>query len=372
MSVGRGGLFVDYPSNDRTASVADLTNGKISPTINFYKANRIVNWDTITIGSKTMLSLVVLLEYYVDEEHSDKFDKKYNVQYRVLSLDEGLRYRVDIYRELKSDKSDRSCERSWVIYETYYPKPNNSDYFDFIPFQFIGSHNNDWKVDSSPMLDMSVLNISHYRNSADLENSSYFSSIPTLTITSETSSAMLEEANPGGLMVGGPKALFLGINGRAELLQADEANLAKAIMEMKQQQMIAIGARLIEEKTVEMTATQVMIEVSGQNSILSMVADNVSFAYLNALIFASKFVNTSEEIEFKLNKDFEFKSMDSQERMQLLAEWQAGAISFTEMRNILRKDGITSEEDSVVEKKAKESTDIDNKNVNEVKESTMV
>lgn len=371
MSVGRAGLLVDFPKMEKISSVGELERGNISPTINFYRAEDIRNWDTVTIGSKTKLSLVVLHETYVDESESDEFRKKYKSQYRVLSLEGGQRYRIDIMRKVKNnDKGIGPVGESYQIIETYYPKPNNKEYFDFIPFQFIGAYNNDWKVDDSPMLDMSVLNISHYRNSADLENSSFFSSIPTLTISSDTSAKILEEANGGAFRVGGPKALFLGSNGNAELIQAKEANLAKSLMEMKQQQMIAIGARLIEEKTVEITATQIMIEVSGQNSILSMVADNVSSAYTNALKFAKMFVNsTDEEIRYELNKDFEFKSMDSQERMQLLAEWQAGAITFEEMRTTLRKDGIAMEDDSIAKAKMAENVNLIAENAEKEQES---
>ena len=42
-----------------------------------------------------------------------------------------------------------------------------------IPFQFLGSENNDTSIDDSPLYDMAEVNIGHYRNSADYEEAAY-------------------------------------------------------------------------------------------------------------------------------------------------------------------------------------------------------
>ena len=43
--------------------------------------------------------------------------------------------------------------------------------FDRIPFEFIGAENNDSTVDDAPLWPLAYLNLHHFRNSADYEDS---------------------------------------------------------------------------------------------------------------------------------------------------------------------------------------------------------
>jgi hypothetical protein len=43
-----------------------------------------------------------------------------------------------------------------------------------------------------------------------------------------------------------------------------------------------------------------------------------------------------------LNTEFDISKMSSDERRQLVSEWQSGAIAFEEMRDLLVKNGIAS------------------------------
>ena len=51
-----------------------------------------------------------------------------------------------------------------------------------IPFTFIGATNNDHTIDDAPLLPLAELNIGHFRNSADNEESSFVVGQPTLFI----------------------------------------------------------------------------------------------------------------------------------------------------------------------------------------------
>ena len=71
---GRAGLFIDFPR--RNAEEGPVTrqqqlDGVVRPTINLYQPGCIINWRTKTIGSRTVLSLVVLQETY--EKYDDGF-----------------------------------------------------------------------------------------------------------------------------------------------------------------------------------------------------------------------------------------------------------------------------------------------------------
>ena len=43
-----------------------------------------------------------------------------------------------------------------------------------IPFTFVGAQNNDPSIDESPLYDIAMINLGHYRNSADYEESVFW------------------------------------------------------------------------------------------------------------------------------------------------------------------------------------------------------
>lgn len=66
------------------------------------------------------------------------------------------------------------------------------------------------------------------------------------------------------------------------------------------------------------------------------------------------------EIYYELNTDFNSAYLSAQDQAQLVASWQAGAISRSEMRDKFRKAGIAylSDEDYIEEIEADASTSV--------------
>jgi hypothetical protein len=110
--------------------------------------------------------------------------------------------------------------------------------------------------------------------------------------------------------------------------------------------MIALGAKVVEQSSVQRTATEANIENASETSVLSSSANNVSKAIKFALEKAALFIGTEDEIKFELNTDFNLSNMTPEERGQLVKEWQGGAISFEEMRSGLRKSGVATLDDN--------------------------
>lgn len=104
--------------------------------------------------------------------------------------------------------------------------------------------------------------------------------------------------------------------------------------------MVALGAKLVEQAAVQRTATEARQEEASEVSILATCAKNVAAAYRTALTWCGVFLGTDQEPEFDLNTDFEIGRMSAQDRAQLIAEWQAGAIAFEEMRFNLRRANV--------------------------------
>lgn len=333
MSVGRCGLLADFPTvQPGTISRADAESGNYRPIIKYYSADKIINWRTTVVGSKEKLSLVVLEEEYVQNDDGYQITKK--KQWRVLRLEDGV-YTVTIYRE---ELGDTPYEGPLT------PVQSGGSTFDFIPFTFVGSENNSPDINEAPMYDLSELNIAHYRNSADYEESVFIVGQPTVVVTGLTE-AWVKNQLQGTVRVGARGVIPLPIEATASYMQVTETTMAKEAMDAKEKQMVALGARLVENREVERTATEADQDASSQSSVLSSVVQNVSAAVTQVLTWAGMFTGNTEKMEFALNKDFDLMKLTPEERKQLLAEWQAGALAWTEFREVLQRGGIATLDD---------------------------
>jgi hypothetical protein len=121
----------------------------------------------------------------------------------------------------------------------------------------------------------------------------------------------------------------------------------------KEDQMKAIGAKLIEPGTVQRTATEAEIEETSEASVLSSIAKNVSAAYKLALYYCSLFVGevNLDDIETMLNSEFQITGLNAQERQEVLAAWQGGMLTWEEGREVYRRKGIATEEDEAARRK---------------------
>lgn len=343
LAFGRSGLLVDYPTTEAPASRAELEAGDIRPTINVYVPFDIINWRTVTRGARELLSLVVLQETYVYSD--DGFEMKKATQWRVLQLTaEG--YAVTVWRKGSGD---------YQIHEgPTFPKDSTGNNLTEIPFTFIGSENNDDMPDLPPLYDLAALNIAHYRNSADYEESCFIVGQPTPFFAGLTEE-WVKDVLKGTIALGSRGAVPLPEGGSAGLLQASPNTMPFEAMEHKERQMVSLGAKLVEQSSVQRTATEANIENTSETSTLSSSAKNVSAAFQWALEWAAKFVGVPETaIKFELHTDFELARMTPQERAQLVAEWQAGAIAFEEMRDNMRRAGIAKLDDAAAKTKIAE------------------
>lgn len=342
LAYGRSGLLVDYPAVKEPVSRAQLESGDIRPTINFYEPHHIVNWRTTTRGAKEILSLVVLKEKYIFSD--DGYEYTQRDCWRVLRLgtvEDAMNgteasgvYNVEIWR----DRGGEAC-----VEESYTPRDSNGEPLREIPFVFIGSENNDHEIDKPPLYDMSVLNIAHYRNSADYEESCYIVGQPTPYFSGLTENWVENVFKNREVQLGSRAAVALPENGTAGLLQANPNIMPKEAMDHKEKQMVALGAKLVEEREIRRTATETLIQSASETSILVSVAKNVSEAYTRALKICQQFMVGAEgEVKFELNTEFQISSMSYQERLQLMQEWQAGLLAYPEARGALKKVGVAT------------------------------
>jgi hypothetical protein len=363
LAMGRYGLFVDYP-NMGAATRQDVIDGTARPVIAGYGAESIINWRTITRGAKTLLSLVVIEETAPGPD--DGFEIKFEAQWRTLWLDNDGNFKVEIWRKKRATPQGTTIpnqsaseatanDGDFYIDETYYPLDGNGNLWREIPFQFVGSLNNDWNPDYPPMYSLCVLNMAHYRNSADYEHSCYMVGQPTLWASGLTKD-WVDNVLGGEIHIGSSAVIPLPRDGSAGILQVQPNTLPMEAMLHKEKQMVAIGAKLVEQRDVQRTLGEAQMDNAAQTSTLSTVAKNTGAAFEQALRWCAQYMGiavTDTTLSYVLSTDFAIDRMSPQERAQLIAEWQGGGITWKEYRNQLRQSGIATEDDDA----AKEEID---------------
>ena len=341
-SVGRGGLLVDAP-NVQAATMAEQNAGLLNPVLAYYTAENIINWRTERVGSVNRVVMVVLREEYEYQSGQDEFSYLTGEQYRVLDIIKG-KYRQRLY------KFDQKGALLTGKAEEVFPLLGSLDQ-GVIPFTFIGATNNDHTIDDAPLLPLAELNIGHFRNSADNEESSFVVGQPTLFIAPGESMSLqvFQEANPNGVKMGSRTGHNIGAGGNAFLVQAEANNLAKENMRQKEEQAIQIGAQLI-TPSQQITAESARLQRGADTSVMATIASNVSQAYTQALKWAAAMVGAQDaEIEFKLNTDFFLQPMTAQDRAAWMADINAGLLPATAYYAALRRAGVTEWSDADIQ-----------------------
>lgn len=346
---GRHILLVDFPRTEQQASRADMASGGIRSTIVSIDAQQVRNWRVEQVGADFKLTLLVIFES-VEEVTPDGFGVKAIDQYRVLRLKDG--YTQEIWRKEKD---------GWVIHESFSISDGAGNRWDEIPVTFVGANNNDHRIDPSPMYDLAVINVAHYRNSADYEDSAYFcgQAQPWMAGLSEEWRNWMQEQ---GIYVGSRSPILLPEGGEFGIAQAEPNTLAKEAMDQKEAQMKALGARLLQPGTAVKTATEAQGDQESEHSVLSLAAQNVSSAYTKCLGWMARFMNTADDAEYTVQQDFVEMSLDAQMLTALVGAWQSGNLPQSDLWTQLRKHGLVDSEKT--DEQIKEELDAEDSGLN--------
>ena len=333
---GRGGLLADMPVNTDGVSKAAMAKMQVRPVIIHYDSASIINWRYRKVGGILKNSLVVLSESYVSED--DGYEQKTARQMLVLRLNDANLAESEILR--KDDKGN------WQSLGVNAITDHSGKQLEDLPFYPYGSVNNDLELDDVPIYDIAELNIAHLRNSADLEEMLFVSGQPTLVVSGLTEQ-WVSEVLENGIAIGSRSGILLPQGGSAQMLQAAPNSALFEAMQEKKVMMQSLGAKLIETSKVgqSKTATEEAQDGAEETSVLSTVAHNVSDAYTKALKCCARYMGYDDKaLVVTLNTQFNFSKMTPAQLQQLMAIWQAGAISFDEMREALIEDEIAIEE----------------------------
>lgn len=330
--VGRFGLMVDYPVTRQGLTAAQSAG--LQANVLCYPAESIINWRSETINGRQQLCMVVLREP-TEKISDDGFEVVELMYHRVLLLIDGV-YTQRLYNE--SDEL-LGTQDDGAFVSDIVPRKADGSTWSKIPFTFVGSINNDAAVDKAPLYDIAEINIAHYRNSADYEESSFLVGQPTPVFAGLTQS-WVDQNMKDGVAFGSRAAVLLPESGNAELLQADANQMPLKGMDIKERQMVMLGARLIQEQGGVETAEAAKIRFAGQNSKLSAIITNVEAAFNTCFGWAMEFMGGTVEPEIDINREFYEASVDPQLVMAAIQLMDRGVIALPDLRHQLRRSGL--------------------------------
>lgn len=328
LGVGRGGILVDCPpavniEPGAAQTVEQARQNAQRPYLSFYKAEDIINWRIGRVGNVTMLLQIFLMETY--ENDSGEALR----QIRELTMETGS-YQQVVWKE---------TDTGWVPDAPIMPVKDGRGLAE-IPFFFLAPQEPDAEIQAPPVEDLVYVNLSHYMNSADLENGAHVSGLPTPYFTGVT------DADAEIYLGTGTAIKLPDANCTAGFLQvgAEGFSTLEKLMDRKEQQMAALGARLIapEKKQAE-TAETAQIRRGGENSVLASIAGAVEMQIQKALRYMADWGKIGGDVVFGFKKDFLPTTIDAQTLNSLLAAVQAGRLSGETFFEALQAGEIVSD-----------------------------
>lgn len=314
LTVGRVGLLVDYPTAPDGITRADALALKLRPLISLYEAESAYNWFETTDNGAKVLTQVRLKEEARMRSTDDEFAVKCEERYRILDIFNGA-YRQRLYH--KNEKGEEV-----QIGGDVFPKMNNAP-MTFIPFVFIGVDCVGPDVGAPPLVDLATTCLHHYLQATSYERGCFFSGLPTMFISGM-------EKDDGDIAIGGSVANSLG-NPNAKAYYVEVESKFEALrqnLEDKKAEMAVLGARMLSAARPGVEAAETLARrQSGEEAILSTMAQTASQGLTQAMQWMADFLGASGKVSYELNRDFLPASMTAQDLTALVGAWQNGAIS---------------------------------------------
>jgi len=324
LKFGRGGFLVDYPTTQGGVTPADIQTRGIRPIMALYDAFNIINWRVKKIGNEFRTSLVVLREFTNETDPLDEFKEQVVTNYRVLRLDENNEYSIQVY-------SDRTGEL--LAGDLIYPTINGKRLNEILFFP-VGAQVNDFSIDEIPLEPVAEINLAHYRNSAEYEQSVFFTN-QVQPVFSELDDDDAERLESDGVMLGSATPLVLRGTGKFNYVTAPVDTLAKEAMDDKKQYMQDLGAKLLDSSAVNKTATQVNSDDATNHSVLSLCVSNLNEAMEYCLKWCAAFYGSGGNARFTIKQDFARGRISLEDLKFYQSEVVAGRMSAKTLHEIM-------------------------------------
>ena len=320
-----GGVLIESPKSGNNVSKKQAEELGLKPYLVFYKAEEILNWQWLDSKNNKGLQYVIFKEVkYITKEN---YETKKEVFYRVCEINKDNIYEQSLYNDS-------------TLVDSVIPKTENKP-FNQILFYFLS---NESQPKKSVIHDIANVNLSHFKKSADYENTIHWGCLPTPYARGWTPDSKDEVR----LDLGGSKFIFFP-NGVEEVgyLEYDGGCCTEVANAMKcdEERMAVLGARIIAQKQKGVEAAETArIHNSAENSVLAEIANNLSDTFSKVLHKYLEWCTGTtierDEVSVKINTDYDTGKMTPQEITALVELWQNGGIAKKDLFNNLKEGEI--------------------------------
>jgi hypothetical protein len=342
LTVGRVGFLVDADQAGESATVV--------PYVTQYIAENILNWYSERLDGEYKLTMVVLQEQR--ETPPNTLGERFvRTIYRVLRFgteppEAGQRVKdvqegQDVQEVMaEADGNGFYWQEVWIrpldekgnetpdlmLEEVIIPRRAGGVLWDEIPFAFLNSMDVTSDISQPPLEAMIDVNLSHYRNSADLEHGRHYTALPTPYAFGGQSTEPMKIGSSIAWS-GDDKDIQVGI---LEFTGKGLGHIADG-MKDKEQLMAVLGSRLLEDQKAGVeTAAALSIRLAGDGSVMETLSILTSHTWTKLLQWTQTWVSTSEPTaSLELNTDFSPKRLDAPELTALGQQFQLGNISWS-------------------------------------------
>ena len=309
LSVGRAGTLVDWNMEEAR------------PYLAYYPTESVLNWRFARIRGRYALVLLVLTEERPVDEN-DRFSHDTETVYRVYErLEKDVV--VSVYKIVEGEE---------VLMEQTFPTKRGKPLMD-IPFVFHSAVDLcGGCVGPAPIENIVEVNLSHFRNTADLENGRHLVGVPTPVVCGFDIKGDLK-IGPNASLVSPDAAAH------AEFMEFSGSGLSelRLALEEKEKQMAMLGARAITPDVGGAEATEtVQLRATAESASLVDIAQALEVQF-NDVVRWFEFWTTpaaegrplgSDTASVTFNRDFITLKMQPDEVTALVQAVISGKLSF--------------------------------------------
>jgi hypothetical protein len=300
MLMSRMFVMIDFPAEGGDPYVVPI------------QAESVINWHF----EHNVLQWAVIKETATEFDKKDPFKRKTSVQYRLLSITDGV-YHVSVFNDKEKLVSD--------VVPTVRNQP-----LAFIPGFFISPNGLNTDPVKPAMLDICDLNLTYYSLMTDYLNGLHLVAFPTPVITGSSDGDSIKMGPNNAIILPEPtsRAFFLEFNGQG--LQAVEAALNTLL-----NQMALFSSRLSTDtgKGSE-SAVSVQLRYASESATLSAVVNAVQAGLTQVYNWLALFLSVEEPV-IQVHKQFLNTKLTANEIAQFTQAYLAQAIDSETYYNVL-------------------------------------
>lgn len=333
LTTGRVGILADH-----TRQTEDFSEGPVGarrpdelrPYLALYQTEAVLDVVHEVVGGARKLVQARLLET-MEVPGQSEFEVDQVQIVRVLELVQGVyRQRVFVAEE-REDERTKASVTTWTEDEALAVTPTRSDgrTFGFIPLWIVGTGAGvvPGEIEPPPLLDLSDVNLAHYRQDADLRNALHMAGVPTpYCLGMEDPGTPVRFGSAQFLWFGGETVKEVGfLSYGAEGV----VHIQKALTDLESQ-MAFLGARMLQPDRPGVEAAETArIHRMGEISILARLSNVVSNNLTAAVRFMLEWagIPAGEKHQVRLNDDFLPTQAPAQLLTAMVAAWQAKGVS---------------------------------------------